>query len=210
MGENSSNNKPCINLVGSYHGFRDKIIKALPGYPIKDPRNNRQSATAKIVMDDLTNVEESDICFVVAPKGKSRGVMSYVEIGESYAKDKFILNIDENNSPDKFLLSFSDKFFSNLDKGIEFILKNEINLKKKRALPKDVGYHNSIKKISKGLPLNIYFHGSLEHGLKEIIKYPIKSKTPKNLFSQQQILFLMPRTLKIKITLWFIFQKAKK
>jgi hypothetical protein len=180
------NNKPCINLVGSYHGFRDEIINALPGYPIKDPRMNRQTATAKIVIDDLTNAEQSDICFVVAPRGKSRGVMTYVEIGDSYAHGKYIINVDENDLPDSFLISFSDKSFTSLKDGLDFILNNNFESENKREIPPDVGYANSLKKASQARPLNIFLHGSLQNGLKEIMHQKLESKIEKKFFIPSQ------------------------
>lgn len=177
------NTKPCINLVGSYHGFRDEIIKALPGYPLRDPRRNRQTATAKIVIDDLANAEESDICFVVAPRGKSRGVMTYVEIGDSYAHGKYVINVDENEVPDQFLITFSDKSLTNLRDGIEFILNNNFKLEKKRDVPPNTGYANSLKKASERRPLNIFLHGSLQNGLKEIMHHKLENRIQKNFFT---------------------------
>ena len=65
-----------IYLVGSYHGFRDKIIQSLPDLRFADPRKHRQSSTAKLVIDDLEQAENCPITLAVFPKGKSKGVMS--------------------------------------------------------------------------------------------------------------------------------------
>ena len=126
-----------IYLIGSYHGFRDGIIEALPDYTFADPRTHRQSSVAKLVCDDLQEADESPIALAVFPHGKSRGVMSYVEMGVSFTRKNHLIVVDENEDYDPLLKKLADNHFNNLDTAIDYlraqpdfkILKSDIESK---------------------------------------------------------------------------------
>ena len=110
-----------IYLIGSYHGFRDRIIEALPHCSFADPRLHRQSSVAKLVHDDLTQAEQCPIALGVFPKGKSRGVMSYVELGVSFAHGNHLIIADEDNEKDEVLRKISDLHVATIDTAIEHL-----------------------------------------------------------------------------------------
>lgn len=110
-----------IYLIGSFHEFRDRIIEALPGFSFADPRTHRQSSVAKLVCDDLQAAEESPVALAVFPAGKSRGVMSYVEIGVSYTNGNHLIVVDEDENCDPLLKKLADSHFSRIDDAIDYL-----------------------------------------------------------------------------------------
>ena len=107
------NNK--IYLMGSFHGFRDKIITSLPNYSFVDPRSHRQSSVAKLVIDDLEKgARDTPIGLSVFPAGKTPGVMTYVEIGTSFSFGNYQIVVDEDKR-DSVLKKISNHYFDNLD-----------------------------------------------------------------------------------------------
>ena len=110
-----------IYLIGSYHGFRDGIIEALPDYTFADPRTHRQSSAAKLVCDDLQEAEESPIALAVFPQGKSKGVMSYAEIGVSFTNKNHLIVVDENEDYNPLLKELADCHFNSLDTAIDYL-----------------------------------------------------------------------------------------
>lgn len=155
----SLENKKKIYLAGSFHGYRDEIIKALPNHSFSDPRKHRQSSVAKLVVDDMTEAETCPVLFGYFPKGKSRGTMTYAEIGASVAKNNYIIIVDEDDNPDYLLENIADKHFKSFDKGLEFLSEN--NIPKKET--------NNISKKESSLCKKVYLCGSIDHGLKRIV-----------------------------------------
>ncbi|MDP6294314.1 MAG: hypothetical protein QGG83_06145, partial [Candidatus Woesearchaeota archaeon] len=85
----------------------------------------------KLAYDDLKEAEECPVALAVFPKGKSRGVMSYAEIGVAQAHGNHLIVVDED-TPDPLLEQLADSHFSSLDEAIDF-LKTNPNLEKKDA-----------------------------------------------------------------------------
>jgi len=112
-----------IYLIGSFHSFRDQIIASLPGYSFSDPRNHHQSNSAKMVVDDMTEAENCPVALAVFPKGKSRGVMSYSEIGASLVSGNTLITVDEDENSDPLLkkLTMPEHYFTSLDSAIEYL-----------------------------------------------------------------------------------------
>ncbi|MAF34519.1 hypothetical protein CMO91_01610 [Candidatus Woesearchaeota archaeon] len=118
-----------VYLIGSFHGFRDGIIEALPQYSFSDPREHRQSSVLKLAHDDLREAEKCPVALAIFPKGKSRGVMSYAEIAVASAHGNHLIVVDEEN-PDPLLEQLADDHFGSLDEAISY-LKTQPKLPKK-------------------------------------------------------------------------------
>ncbi|MBN1376800.1 hypothetical protein JW949_00520 [Candidatus Woesearchaeota archaeon] len=173
--------KPEIYLVGSFYGFRDKLIEALPEYPLRDPRNHRQSCIAKLVIDDMNAAENCPVLLAVFPKNKDRGTATYAEIGASYAHGNYIIIVDEEDGhkkEDVLLRKVADKYFTDSEKAINF-LNNGFELTNK---PK--------KKIKSKYPVNsqgiipvkkVYFCGEISGELSDIID-ELSEKQPRKEF----------------------------
>jgi len=114
-----------IYLAGSFHDWRDKIIKALPEYDFADPRNNRQNAIAKLVEDDIKNASECLITFAYFPKGKSRPTMTYAEMGAARANGNYIIYVDENEEKDSLIEKVASVNFSKLNDATAYLKKQE-------------------------------------------------------------------------------------
>lgn len=123
-----------VYLVGSFHGFRDRIILALPHFSFADPRIHRQSSVAKLVVDDLGKAERCPITMAVFPKGKSRGVMTYAEIGVAFSHGNYIILIDENEKKDPVLEKIADLRFNSIDQAIEELPKLVLPHKPKKII----------------------------------------------------------------------------
>lgn len=113
--------QPKIYLIGSFHDFRDRIIDALPQYPFADPRTHRQSCVLKTLQDDVHEAESCPIALAVFPRGKSRGVMSYAEIGVSVANGNHLIIVDEDENPDPLLRGLADYYFTDLGDALHFL-----------------------------------------------------------------------------------------
>ncbi|MBI2045628.1 hypothetical protein HYT23_06220 [Candidatus Pacearchaeota archaeon] len=117
-------NKESIYLAGVFSDWRDSFIKRLSNFDIKDPRNHRQQAIAKLVEDDMNAAQNTDILFAYFPKGEIRGTMTYAEIGASRARGKCIITIDEDGENPLFEKVASHHFknkenaFELLDSGL--------------------------------------------------------------------------------------------
>jgi hypothetical protein len=116
-------NQLKIYLIGSFHNFRDRIIESLPEYSFSDPRTHHQSCSAKMVFDDMTEAENCPVALAVFPKGKSRGVMSYSEIGASLVNGNTLITVDEDDNSDPLLkkLTLPEHYFTSLDSAIEYL-----------------------------------------------------------------------------------------
>lgn len=119
---------PKIYLAGSFYNFRDKIIQALPDFEFADPRKHRQHSISSLVEDDMNEAETSPILLACFPKGKTRGTMTYAEIGASRANGNYVIIADENERKDGLLLNFADKTFDEIDQAIEFLKTNKNNI----------------------------------------------------------------------------------
>jgi len=109
-----------IYLAGSFFDFRDKIISSLPEFDFSDPRKHRQHSIASLVEDDMEEAKSSRVLLACFPKGKSRGTMTYAEIGASKTAGNMLIVADETSEPD-FLTQLADKYFCSIDKAIDFI-----------------------------------------------------------------------------------------
>lgn len=165
---NLQEKQPKIYLIGSFHSFRDRIIAELPMYDFSDPRKHHQSCAAKMVVDDMTEAEECEISISVFPKGKSRGVMSYAEIGASHVCGNAQITVDEDPNYDPLLkkLTKPEHYFTLLDDAIEYLAsqpKIELNHRqpvKSKYPPGTTG----------AVPLDtIYFCGTIDKYMENII-----------------------------------------
>ena len=120
--------KPKIYLAGSFFDFRDKIISALPEHKFSDPRKHRQHSIASLVEDDMNEAKECPILLACFPKGKSRGVGTYAEIGASLVTGNYIVIADETESSDDFLESIADYKTKSIDEAIEFVKYSWYNM----------------------------------------------------------------------------------
>ena len=116
-----ANAEKRIYLAGSFYDFRDKVIESLPEIKFSDPRTHRQNSIAQLVEDDMKDAVECPIMFACFPKGKSRGTMTYAEIGAARAKGNYIIIADENEQIDYKLNEMADVKFNKIEEAIEFI-----------------------------------------------------------------------------------------
>ena len=116
-----TDNKKRIYLAGSFYDFRDKIISALPDFEFSDPRKKRQNSIAQVVEDDMKDAAECPVMLACFPNGKSRGTMTYAEIGAAKAKGNYIIIADENEQTDYELNKIADVKFGKIDEAIEFL-----------------------------------------------------------------------------------------
>lgn len=116
--------KKTIYLIGSFKDdCRDSIIRQLKDkYDFDDPRTHRQSSTAKLVCDDMRSSEINPVAFAVFTK--SKGTMSYAEIGCSVTCGNHFVMADETQKPDMALNSLATSYFYKKDHAIDF-LKSE-------------------------------------------------------------------------------------
>ena len=120
MASSSPSDYPSIYLIGSFHGFRDEIIRRLPQFSFADPRKHRQSSAAKMVIDDLTEAATNQLSLAVFPKGKSYGVMSFSEIGVAYKHGNHLIIID-GNQQEPILKELADETFTTLDDALNYL-----------------------------------------------------------------------------------------
>ncbi|PIU75856.1 hypothetical protein COS75_02175 [Candidatus Pacearchaeota archaeon CG06_land_8_20_14_3_00_35_12] len=125
----TENKKDKIYLAGSFYSFRDRIINALPEHDFADPRKHRQFAIAPLVIDDMKEAEESPIFLACFPKGKTRGTMTYGEIGASKILGNYVMIADENEQKDPLLEQIADVNFNSIDAAIDFLRSNNKILK---------------------------------------------------------------------------------
>ncbi len=113
--------KDEIYLIGSFLGFRDEIISSLPSYSFVDPRQHRQSSTAKLVIDDLEKgAQQTPIALSVFPNGKTPGIMSFVEIGASYTFGNLQLVVD-GSQKNPLLKLIADSYFPDVREAIAYL-----------------------------------------------------------------------------------------
>lgn len=170
--------QPKIYLIGSFHSFRDKIIDSLPAYSFADPRLHHQSCTAKMVVDDMREAEDCPIAIAVFPKYKSRGVMSYAEIGASLVNGNTLITVDEEERFDPLLkkLTRPDRYFTSLDTAIEYLASNpKIELSRK-AQPQSKYPAGTVAPV----PVDkIYFCGHIDQFIAMFINQLRKEKPDK-------------------------------
>jgi hypothetical protein len=118
-----------IYLAGSFYGFRDQIINALPDFTFADPRKHRQHSIASLDEDDMKEAEESPILLACFPEGKDRGTMTYAEIGDSRVNGNYIMIADETPNKDPLLRKFADENLKSINESIKFIKLNNKKLK---------------------------------------------------------------------------------
>lgn len=158
-----------IYLIGSFHNFRDYIIKSLPQYLFADPRLHHQSSSAKMVVDDMNEAENCPIAIAVFPKGKSRGVMSYAEIGATKVNGNTLITVDEDENFDPFLkkLTKPEHYFISLDSTIGYLASNpHIELNHRQQI---------ISKYPPGekgiIPMNrVYICGTIDPTIRGIVE----------------------------------------
>ncbi|MCX6709404.1 MAG: hypothetical protein NTV63_00400 [Candidatus Woesearchaeota archaeon] len=156
-------NEVKIYLIGPFGDFRDKIISELPEYSFADPRRNNQANVAEMASSDMNDAEGCPISLVVFQK--SRGVMSYSELGGSAAHNNHIIVVDENEKFDPLLKGIASEYFTKLDDAIDFLKsKPTIEIKRIGSVP------SKYPEGSDGIiPLqNIYICGTLNEKLLEI------------------------------------------
>lgn len=121
--------KDKIYLAGSFYDFRDKIISELPELTFDDPRKNRQYCISATVEDDMKKASKDKVLLACFPKGKSRGTMTYAEIGASRAKGNFVMIADENEEKDELLSDIADVNFDSINEAISYLKKENNDLK---------------------------------------------------------------------------------
>jgi hypothetical protein len=166
-----------IYLIGPFGDFRDKIISALPEYSFADPRKNNQANVAEMVASDMNDSEECPISLAVFQK--SRGVMSYSELGGSAAHKNHIIIVDENENFDPLLKGIASEYFTKLDDAIDFLKsKPTIEIKRIESIPSK--YPEGSDAI---IPLkNIYICGTLNEKILEIDEEAEKLGSDKRFF----------------------------
>lgn len=168
-------NKPKIYLAGSFFDFRDKIIRSLPNYNFSDPRKHGQTAIAQLVTDDMSEAEECPVVLACFPKGKSRGTMTYAEIGASVASGNKLITVDETENPDLFLKSLSYLFFTDLDSCINHLNSKELSFYKKQK---------KLEGLNQEKTMNIYLCGQNGYSLEELVNCKSSSDLKKRFFLQ--------------------------
>lgn len=118
--------KEEIYLAGSFYDFRDKIISSLPEFNFSDPRIHRQHSIATLVEDDINEAIKCPVLLACFPKGKSRGTMTYAEIGASRTRGNCIIIADETGQRDSFLDSVSDYKIGSIGEAIDFLKNNKL------------------------------------------------------------------------------------
>ncbi len=168
---------PKIYLVGPYHGFRDKIIEALPEFDFADPRNHRQSSMAKLVCDDLGEAQDCPISLAVFPEGKARGVMSYVELGVAYSYGNHIITVNQGDE-EPVLEKISERYYDKLGHALDYI-KGDASFKARRKeIESKYNNHDDTP-----LPVNnILICGNLDDKVLQIIEDAQKKSAEKNFF----------------------------
>ncbi|MBW3013233.1 hypothetical protein KY340_03420 [Candidatus Woesearchaeota archaeon] len=123
--------KNSIYLIGSYSGFRDRIIAALPEFSFADPRNQRQSSVAKLVCDNLDMARKCRIALAFHP-----GVMSFVEMGAVATYGNNLIAVDEGRKHPS-LERIAGFYFTNLNEAIDLLkAKPDLPVKKKNIVSK--------------------------------------------------------------------------
>ncbi|MFH1249123.1 MAG: hypothetical protein V1660_03135 [archaeon] len=151
------NNK--IYLAGSFFDFRDRIISQLSGYEFSDPRKHRQHAISATVEDDMKEAQECPIVLACFPAGKTKGTMTYAEIGASKINGNYLIVADETDEPDNLLDSVSDIKVSSIDHAIRLIKsntefkskQNKIEKKENRGLKVLIATNNNFYQEAKRL-----------------------------------------------------------
>ncbi len=163
-----------VYLAGSFTGFRDKIIEALPGVPMSDPRNNRQHAMYATNSDDLEAATRCSTVVACFPKGNQPGVMTFVELGAAYASGRRIITADENggNKEHQRLLQFiSDRYFSSIENElIPFLHRFKIKEKPVRT------YAENLDQIK-----TVYACGTIKRGLGRMMEFASKLRPDKDI-----------------------------
>lgn len=170
--------KTRIYLIGSYYGFRDRIIKELPQFDFSDPRTHSQSCIAKMVVDDMTEAETCPVSVAIFPNGKRRGVMSFAELGASAVHGNHIIIDDEAEQKDPLLRKIANQNFDSLEKTISFLKTNpEFKMKKNQSIAKKY----PVTMENKPIPLkNIYFCGTIDEKISRVIKIAENFSRDKN------------------------------
>jgi hypothetical protein len=170
-------NEKKIYLIGPFGDFRDKIIKELPEYSFSDPRRHHQANVAEMVSSDMNDAEECPISLAVFQK--SRGVMSYAELGGSAAHNNHIIVVDENEDYDSLLKGIASEYFTKLDDAIDFLKSSPtIEIKRFDSLP------SKYPEGSEGIiPLqNIYICGTIDDRICEICEEVERIGIDRNFF----------------------------
>jgi hypothetical protein len=171
-------NQLKIYLIGSFHNFRDRIIGSLPGYSFSDPRTHHQANAAKMVVDDMTEAENCPVALAVFPKGKSRGVMSYSEIGASIVSGNTLITVDEDENSDPLLkkLTLPEHYFTSLDSAIEYLASEP----KIGAAAKEPVLSKYPPGTTGAIPLKtIYFCGTIDRQMMSIIEEAVHCRPDK-------------------------------
>lgn len=156
-----SEGRTRIYLAGSFYPFRDKIEGALSDkYDFSDPRTHRQSAIAKLVVDDMTDAVNCPVCLVCFPRGRSRGTMTYAEAGASMIYGNKLITVDENEDKDLFLKEMSYLFFTDIDDCISHLKDKVLDIEKTRR--------RRLKKEKNVGGLDIYLCGSMDYDIKAL------------------------------------------
>jgi hypothetical protein len=131
-----------------------------------------------MVVDDMTQAEDCPIAMAVFPKGKSRGVMSYAEIGASLVCGNTLITVDEDENPDILLkkLTKPEHYFTDLDTAVEYLSSNP-------QFPAN-GRNHIISKYPAGttepVPCHtIYFCGTIDKQMRGIIMDTISIRPDK-------------------------------
>lgn len=155
--------RDLIYPAGSFFGWRDEFMDRLTDFDFKDPRQHRQHAIAKLVEDDMNSAQECPILLAYFPKEKSRGTMTYAEIGASRAKGNCIITIDENTQ-DPLFEKVASHTFNNKEQAFELLIKGQY---KSKFLP--------IKPQPEEICKNVLFVGDTEQ-IRDVINKTRKIK----------------------------------
>ncbi|MBU1201372.1 MAG: hypothetical protein KJ583_03915 [Nanoarchaeota archaeon] len=165
---NSTENKDTVYLVGSFFNFRSEMIQALPNVNFIDARKNRQSRMSATNEDDLYSAIHSPLTLAVFPKGKTPGVMTFVEIGASYFSGNDLIVVDECGLNMPFLKEISKEYLSSIDDAIDYMKSYNVPDKKPEL------FKENLNRIG-----TIYFCGNTDYGLQVVHELASKLRPDK-------------------------------
>ena len=115
-----------VYLAGTLDSdWRDIVKAAVPRHTYYDPGiDSDQRYACVFAQQDLAGIDNSGLVFAYETNHPiSLGTAA--EIGYAYAKGKRIIYVDERKEINLFLASLSEKTFSDLMAGIEYLLNIE-------------------------------------------------------------------------------------
>jgi len=112
-----------IYLAGPIAGWRDKVTDSLKdSFEVYDPiKKSRQHCLAEYAPDDLEAVKKCDVILAYQPKDQEICLSLAIEATIGFCNGAVIIYVDERGAPDQIFIGISKRFFSELDKAIDFL-----------------------------------------------------------------------------------------